>query len=621
MSGYLIIFLYWVILAALFVYITKKNFSIMISFSMMLTGLITTILAILIDNIRISFVLCNFIYVIIFIFYLVRDKKIGIVNDNIKIFKDNFFEASLLVFLVLYIAIIIIHSNSNITTFDEITFWSPITREMYFENRLHFHLLSRFSGSIEYPPFFQIIELIFLFLYRGGFKENIVYFALSIFTVSVFIVAFNGKNKKHIITYSMLFIGCFILLNLSNYVIEHSSYDKFTSIFESIQLDQMIGLIPSLGLFWILKKDDFELFDKFYLFLVMSVIGLTKQISPAFLLMTMVYYFAKKIYFKKRMHYSDLLLLLPILVWLFWRVSSQAYIASEMVDVINNSFSNISSGLSNVFIKDTEFYNIVTNNYLNALLFSPIINAHGLKLTYFLINIIICILVYLLIRYTDSYNRKNSILLLIIYAIGFIGYAFTIYVLYLKVFTPEEAILTASFERFMGSYVYLGLNLLTMIAMNVMIKNKNISAVLLLLFVLSCEYNINLLNPNNRYNFKKDYKFNELSNQYSEYLHKDDKLLIINNKYQPFLSYYLRYDKDNVKASISTREDYSIDFTNYENAIKYFEDYDYIYIYNYNPAFYELFWDGNQDEYLLTDRLYTIKNGKFELVPWTPSQN
>lgn len=586
---------------------------------MMLTGLITTILAILIDNIRISFVLCNFIYATIFVFCLIRDKKAGMVNDNIKLFKDNFFEASLLVFFILYVAIIIIHSNSNITTFDEIAFWSPITREMYFENRLHFHLSSRFSGSIQYPPFFQIIELIFLFLYRGGFKENITYFALSIFTVSVFIIAYNGKNKKHIKTYSMLFIGCFILLNLSNYVIEHPSYDKFTSIFESIQLDQMTGLIPSLGLFWILKKDDFELFDKFYLFLVMSVIGLTKQISPAFLLMTVVYYFAKKIYFKKRIYRSDLLLLLPILVWLFWKISSWAYISSEMVNVINNG-SNTVSGISNAFVKDTEFYKLVTNNYLNAILFSPIINAHGLKLTYFLINIIICLLIYLLIRHTDSLNRKNSRLLLGIYIIGFIGYAFTIFVLYLKVFTPREAVLTASFERFMGSYVYLGMNLLTMIAMNIFAKNKNILIFLLLLYVLSCERNIGLLNPNNRYNFKKDYKFNELSNQYNEYLHKDEKLLIINNEYQSFLPYYLKYDDKNINASISMIEEYSIDLINYENAVNYFEEYDYIYIYEYDPAFYELLWKGNQDEHLLVDRLYTINDGKFKLVPWISNQ-
>lgn len=29
------------------------------------------------------------------------------------------------------------------------------------------------------------------------------------------------------------------------------------------------------------------------------------------------------------------------------------------------------------------------------------------------------------------------------------------------------------------------------------------------------------------YNSKKDYKFNELSNKYNEYLHKDEKLLVI----------------------------------------------------------------------------------------------
>lgn len=621
--GYVAIFLYLITISSLYTIVLKKNSNITLPCSLLTTTLITVLFSLVTDNIRLSFLLINIIYLsigLLYFFWTIHAKR---VKEYFFEYIHCYFNIPTLIFSLLFIFICVVHCESNITTYDEIAFWSPLTREMYFNNTYHFHLSSEFCGSVNYPPYFQTLELIFLFLFRGGFKENILYIALSVFTLDLFLMAYNENKDKN-----LLYNGCFVLIfifsNLSHYVIEHSSFDKFTSIFESIQLDQMLGLVPAVGMFYIITDRSFENFDRLYLVLLISAVVLTKQISIALALMVVFLYFIKKILMHDKITKEDAILIIPFFVWALWKFGCSYYLSLENC----NNFSGVMEGITvDIVDKDVNFYSDVTAGFIDALIYSPIITVGVLKMNYIVINILVLISVFIIVN--THLGKKSAISISVTYLIGFIGYAATIYVLYLSVFSVQEALLTASYERFMGSFVYLGITLLIMLILKLCFNSPSILVLTLLITLAMTNIeNIKLLDCHNRFNYKNDFKYKELFSQYDTYILSSDSksLLIVSQEYEPFLEVYLEYEFDGVNIDIYSLDRlYAEEFaTNTELIKQEFVDKcnenDYIYIFQYDDLFYDLVWKDSENEYLLNDRMYEKENGKLKLVPWITSE-
>lgn len=214
--------------------------------------------------------------------------------------------------------------------------------------------------------------------------------------------------------------------------------------------------------------------------------------------------------------------------------------------------------------------------------------------------------------------------------VGWVGYCLTILLLYLTVFTYDEAILTASYERYMGTIIYFGLALLTFLVLHYSCKKLSILFVLLL-FVLTSITNFKILNIKEKYNYTQDYKFVELKKQFNYYLNnKDEKILVVSQDDYPYMWAYINYEFNNLDFEIvfngficssdktssyyDNNNDYYeiMDLISFDNYIKKF---DYIYIYQYDNNFEKDYWT-NKNEVLLNDRLYKVNENRVLILPW-----
>lgn len=611
---YIKILFYLLFISAEFCFLTKKRFSYNLSLSLLSTSLNITLLSILINNIRLSFLIVNILYMLLSLYKLIKIMKE--IKKELKKFLSNYLEPSFILFLVMYVFICTFHNNTNITTYDEIIFWAPLTKEMYYNNCYHFNSSSAFFNSTNYPPLFQTMELMFLFV-GSGFFENILYIALSVFTFSLFLPTLKKNDSK--VNY-LLLILCFILLNLSNYVIEHSSFDKFESIFQTIQLDQMVGLLPAFGMYLVIVNDDWDYYNLFFLISILSGIVLTKQISLALAIMVVFFYFLKKFIQRKKIVIKDLFLLVPFLYLMLWNLACK--ISHVKHPLITNKT------LLTATVKNNEFIRTVVSNFKDAVFNSPIIEVFGIKLNYIVLNLIIGILIFYVVNKIK--NKKEAVITVMTFDVGWVGYCLTILLLYLTVFTYDEAILTASYERYMGTIIYFGLALLTFLVLHYSCKKLSILFVLLL-FILTSITNFKILNIKEKYNYTQDYKFVELKKQFNYYLNnKDEKILVVSQDDYPYMWAYINYEFNNLDFEIvfngficssdktssyyDNNNDYYeiMDLISFDNYIKKF---DYIYIYQYDNNFEKDYWT-NKNEVLLNDRLYKVNENRVLILPW-----
>lgn len=492
----------------------------------------------LIGNI-LSFFIIGWIIIVSFYSYVFfRKKIIGLLKTiDIKF---------IIIYLCLSLIIFIYYQNAGFRFTDEFMHWGPMVKEMFRTNQFYCFSESMLLVHKDYPPFFSLIELLFC-MFGRGYAEKYLYIGLVSFVMSIYMsLSFNSKNKY------LSLLGLILIGFIFQYI---PSIQDNTSIYNSIYIDYALSLLFVYTICRLVKIDQYDDFTNKELALCFTALLMSKQIGILYFGICILYML---VFIKNKNKKYLICLLMPIVFYLIWK-------AIVSLNGIQGQFS-----LNNFSLRKEAVS--VLKMYLDAIVSKPLFvkPIHINTLLSFIITVVALFII-------DKTNNKK---LTITYGVGFVLYLGVICLLYMFVFSVEEALILSSFERYIISYVYIGLVLITMCICNL---NKTIEYVVYFVFViLLCDFsnaNINnILDKKrilviNQQNADIDFNFNQTTGS----IYSFDEC--------PYLN------------------DGEID--KFKNIIK---NYDYVYVYLYDDPFYKIWCDLTNDHSLENDSLFYKEN-------------
>lgn len=488
----------------------------------------------LIGNI-LSFFIIGWIIIVAFYSYVFfRKKIIGLLKTiDIKF---------IIVYLCLSLIVFIYYQNAGFRFTDEFMHWGPMVKEMFRINKFYCSSESMLLVHKDYPPFFSLIELLFC-MFGRGYAEKYLYIGLVSFAISIYIsLSFNSKNKY------LSLLGLIIIGFTFQYI---PSIQDNTSIYNSVYIDYVLSLLFVYTICCLIKIDQYDDFNNKELALCFTALLMSKQIGVLYFGICVVYML---FFIKKKNRKYPICLLMPIVFYLIWKIII-------LTNGINGQFSLSNFSLRNEAIS-------ILKMFLDAIVSKPLfINpTHINTLFSFIITTAALFIV-------DKTNNKK---ITITYGIGFVLYLGVICLLYMFVFSVEEALTLSSFERYIISYVYIGFALITVCVCDS--DNTIKQVVYMLLVILLCD----LGNAN----------INKII---------DRKNILVINQQNADVEFNFYQTTGSV---------YSFDECPYlnENEIDKFKtivkDYDYVYVYLYDDPFYKIWCDLTDDHSLENDSLF-----------------
>ena len=569
-----------------------------------------------------------------FIWIIPIIKNIKNWNTYVKEVINQYFDVGLAIFVFLFIGISIFLRYSSFFQWDDFTHWGPMVKEMYRLNKLYCVEESLLPVHKDYPPMVSILELLWCYL-SSGFEERFVHRAIAIFSVSLVIPLISLRKEDN--NFQKLFKLFFIVvIFISSFFVDFMASQGYGQLSNLITIypDALVGLFSSFVFFYIYKIKEFNINNCLKVSMLLAFLLMIKQISFAFYLVILLFALFKmyKTNLKvknKIIKYVLCFIVIPLAVFASWKIYSSSYYAGGQFSL--NEIS-ISSLFDIIFFNKGYDYQITTKyNFIDALLNRPMLRLF--KITYLEFSFIMLILIFIMLKFILKETKYNIFTILFSILVGIIGFAFTMFVLYLFSFGSYESVNLASFERYMQTSLVFVMYVALFIFITGVIENDNLAhitiscIIVLIVLVANFKENKKFITIKNGYDgITTQYEYVELINQIDTFISPDDDVLIISQTSDYFLEIILKYlylDYNFDYVSVGKADDiypYKLDLT-FEEWQDYYNDYNYIYTYNTDEAFYYDYWVNLQEEYLLNNRFYTVdENNYLRLVPWTSSE-
>lgn len=390
-----------------------------------------------------TFIVLNIITDCIVLYKVMKDKKI-------KQFKELIMVPSSAVYTILFCLFAVSTRNAAFAVWDEFSFWSIATKNMYYSDSLYFNSdTTLFNGG--YPPCPTMLEYFFC-KFLGKYSQGIELFAYQMFGFSLFLPFFKGKNKKNIasvlsITLSILFIPAIFV----------EGY-----FYSTIYADSILGILIGYLLYEVFtsKEDSFLLLTIFLsLFTITATKAMGVIISSILLLILFVNYMIdiknKKINMNKFkiIFLSVLAIIISFLSWKYYIKSSDVILNYGYTNTIK--YGSITDMIKNIyftFIGSNEWINTTFQTFFSDFFDKAYYSNKPFGMTascWISIFMIIYILVYKFLIKDDEKKKYKKVFCLI--ALGAIIYIILLQVAYYTQFSPKEAMVHASMHRYVGT--------------------------------------------------------------------------------------------------------------------------------------------------------------------------
>ena len=369
-------------------------------------------------------------------------------SEESKSFKENYLTPGALIFLIAVLWFFLLYRKQGFANCDEFMHWGPMVIESIKHNGFYL------TGDIlkvhnDYPPFLTLLKVLFCGFNGFVYRENILYIAQSVFYISCFLpllrkMKISGKEdllKSLTVLFSIMLAGLWIT--------KTETAQEWALLYNSVYADWPLAALAGASLYYV-HGEKCELFTIVSLTLILSAILLSKQIGICFYMLIVFYAVVRTIFDKDRKSLLRLLpaAVLPLLVFLSWTLLLKIRQIGGQFEVGNISFSE---AIRSSFVSGS-YANGIARHFLRELLLRPL-TTHPLPLSYFPVALLLCVL--LLVLY-----RKRGILLTFTYLMGAFAYAATILLLYMTSFGSDEAVVLASFDRYLITYLFFGVILL-----------------------------------------------------------------------------------------------------------------------------------------------------------------
>ena len=454
--------LFWILsISGLLTIVFKRKFEMVCTISILFDALILYFFG-FISHISWGF---YFTFVFVLLFYLIIGKWI-IKKEKEKLieFKDNFFGFGVIWFILFAIYCFFLYKYTGFSNCDEFTHWGPMLKETIRLDGFYSMDESKLIMHKDYPPFFTLIEALFMGFNGFKFHEPFVYVALQLFMFSMFLPTLSDLklNKKIDWLKSIIFVASIILVGVT--LDKTTTASDYAFVYNSIYVDWALALFCAYGLFMTYKEKEWGLFRFASLGLILVSFILMKQMGLVFYIIILLYAFIKVLFIDKKLDKKMLikgiviLIIVPILFYVSWKYIVSLYNIDgqfKIGELSIKEFFNIIKGNTELTWKYEAF-----RNYCSNLLHRPL-KLHPFSMSYF--EYVLLMLVFIVLIF---WFKKDGFYLASTYLIGSIGYAVAMLLLYTLAFTVDEAPYLASFDRYMVSYLYCGTCLVLMLALD-----------------------------------------------------------------------------------------------------------------------------------------------------------
>ena len=406
-----------------------------------------------------------FTFVFVLFFYLIIGKWI-IKKEKEKLieFKDNFFGFGVIWFILFAIYCFFLYKYTGFSNCDEFTHWGPMLKETIRLDGFYSMDESKLIMHKDYPPFFTLIEMLFMGFNGFKFHEPFVYVALQLFMFSMFLPTLSDLklNKKIDWLKSIIFVASIILVGVT--LDKTTTASDYAFVYNSIYVDWALALFCAYGLFMTYKEKEWGLFRFASLGLILVSFILMKQMGLVFYIIILLYAFIKVLFIDKKLNKKMLikgiviLIIVPILFYVSWKYIVSLYNIDgqfKIGELSIKEFFNIIQGNTELTWKYEAF-----RNYCSNLIHRPL-KLHPFSMSYF--EYVLLMLVFIVLVF---WFKKDGFYIAGTYLIGSIGYGVAMLLLYTLAFTVDEAPYLASFDRYMVSYLYCGTCLVLMLALD-----------------------------------------------------------------------------------------------------------------------------------------------------------
>ena len=571
--------LYFILANGFFVFVTKKSFGKCLPLTFMIVAFSYYFSQFIFSTFKYGFIL-NLLFAFLFIFIIIIKL---VKKENLKEFKNNYFSKGFLAFIIFYFIITLFYFNRAFTTCYEYSHWCYIIKGMLKYDSFYTECLLDLNHR-DYPPIIQLFELFYINL-TGAFKESTLTSSIHLLSISFFLPAVcdskleNKKIKKIFIPIAVTLIVFFSILFFDGH-----------EIINTVYIDYLIAIIVAYLLYLVLFEE--KLYSNFFLVnlaIGLSFLVLTKQIAICFYLMILFLYFGlliiKKQLFKRftKNHFFNLLkiicllVIIPLFVFMLWNNyidNFDLYHQFDVSDIKLFDFFNILLGRSGETWQKETFVNFV------EAFFNKTITTSYIKFSYLQAFILVILLLLVIcFLFKKKIVIKDFKFLLLTLIIGFFGYAFVMMLTYVFCFGEREGVALASFDRYMVTYILIGICLVIMIFIKFNDKKQlsKYAFLIMALILIQNSNNLVYMVPNVLYRgIYVEHKNTILNNT-----KKGDKIYFIAQG-EDFgdsfnrLRFYL-FDEREISSKYYNLKTYNKDFY-FNTLMPYILNYDYLYI-------------------------------------------
>ena len=386
---------------------------------------------------------------------ILRHHEIDTTSSLNSFLSNNQISNGLIIFVFFYFLCFCLNTGKYFLDYDEFTHWGMFLKESL---RLdNFYCVSNLNfAHKDYVPALTIFENIYCRI-SGGFAYPQSYRAMQILEFALLfpmfgkIIDFCRKQKdcRNVI----FLISSFFFVLITPFIYDNGNGFKF---YHSLYCDFVLGIM-FFYLVFVAYKDDNNIWYKTLLLTIgISAFILAKMTSIVLFPMVLVLLFFLRLVFgkirKKNIITYFPMIVVPLSLWGWFNVFVKKYVDTKGHA---QSYGNISvSKLIDVFASASDnsiaYIGELRKIYVNAIFTKDI----WIKGSYMVLLIFLTIIIasMTIIVKEEVYKKKIAISAVWTFVFG-IAYAVLMYFLYATSFSEFEAMILASFERYMNTFL------------------------------------------------------------------------------------------------------------------------------------------------------------------------
>lgn len=334
-----------------------------------------------------------------------------------------------------YVFSIVYNYGTIITDTDEYTHWALAVKDMFYSNQLPLHEGTSVKVT-RYPPFMALIQ--YFFVYQNQvFSEKFLYIAYQFTGFCLLITWFSGKEKKNILWKSVLYVITFLFPLIL--------YPRF---FNTIMIDGFLGVLFAYVLYCYVSED-LNKFNLFRISIGLMALALTKEMGIVLAGIACFVFLCDQIHQRRKtalfVIVSGIITLAVFFSWQWYCYTNLQYAPYKEQALAGERLTGgiISGTASNVSV--WEYWIHVLLNGLREV-------GNNIRIGPVTSLALICILLTLMYFNAKKEGNKKIFFFFLVLEIGFFLYFLALIFVYIAVFSREEALGTASFDRYLFSY-------------------------------------------------------------------------------------------------------------------------------------------------------------------------